>query len=102
MLPTASNGKGHIAIKGRREFRELFNDSDLVEIGDRRIIEHFGLMNRYEHSTDRDERNIALNSKTDLLGELKGLIARYRSGEKQDNRKPFDRHQLYSHERLTR
>jgi len=98
----SGNGKGHVAIKGRREYKELHRDSDIVEIGDRRIIEHFGLMNRYEFSTEASEVNIAKNSKEDLMTELKGLVARYRSGEKQDSVKPFNRHDYYSHERLTR
>lgn len=83
---------GHIAVKGKRKFTSLFFDSDIVEIGDRRIVEHFGVMHRYEYSKDTEEQNLSTRSRGKLLDELEGIVSRYRSEEIEDRVSQYKRH----------
>jgi len=97
-----SEPNGHVALKGTREFREIFNDTDIVEIGSKRVIQQLARMLRKEDADDPNERDTAEYNRVKAMDELRGLVERYHANEKQDRPKRFNRHKKYRLQRWRR
>lgn len=86
---------GHVAIKGTRQFRDIYDDNDIVEIGSRRIIQHLARMVVKEDSDDEKEQSIANLNRSRALDEMMGLVERYRAQEDQDRPSRYNRRRDY-------
>ena len=68
-------------VQGTRPYVDLSFDNDVVEIGDRLVIEHFGKHFRYFESKDSTERQIATLELQSAFNHLDGLVSRDEGGK---------------------
>lgn len=84
-------GTPSLLIQGTRRYQDLAQDTDVVEVGDRLIIEAAGRYFRYsEETTDAKDINRAEYDLKTLKDLLSGIISRHRGRSKQDG-SPFHR-----------
>ena len=84
-------GTTSLLIQGTRKYQDLALDTDVVEIGDRLIIEAAGRYFRYsEETTEVQDINRAEYDLRTLKSLLSGSISRHRGRSKQDG-SPFHR-----------
>jgi hypothetical protein len=74
-------------IKATRKYQDVYFDTDIVEVGDRIILDIAGTYFRYWKSKDGNERNIADRALADLYMNLDGIMKRYRGRQLQDGMK---------------
>lgn len=74
-----------VLIQGSLQFRPVYFDTDIVEVGSRRIVETAGRMYRYgENSTDSETIAKANREEATLRRLLKGALDRKRGNSSQD------------------
>ena len=84
-------GTSCLLVQGTRKYEDLAQDTDVVEIGDRLIIEAAGRYFRYsEETTSVEDINRAEYDLTKLKELLSGIISRHRGRSLQDG-SPFHR-----------
>jgi hypothetical protein len=72
-------------IQGRRRYRRIWFDSDIVEVGDQLVLEAAGRMFRYgESSTESRDINRSKFDEQTMRDQLLGLISRHRGSAYQD------------------
>jgi hypothetical protein len=72
------SGKCHhnLLVQGTRQFVEVYFDTDIIEIGDRMVLEFFGTYFKYYKSRDQSEKIKAAESLANAWANLDGLISR--------------------------
>lgn len=76
---------GVVLIQGRRRYRRIWFDSDIVEVGDQLVLEAAGRMFRYgESSTEARDINRSKFDEQTMRDQLLGLISRHRGSAYQD------------------
>lgn len=76
---------GQVLIHGNQKFKPVFYDSDIVEVGSRRILETAARFYRYgENSTDTDQLRKAALEEARLKDMIKGALDRHRGNADQD------------------
>ena len=75
---------GSIFIKGAKKFHEVFYDSDIVEVGDKILLDLAATYIRYRKSKDRDEMILSDRALADLYINIDGAIQRHRGNQKRD------------------
>jgi len=76
---------GRILLHGNQKFKPIFFDSDIVEVGSRRILETAARFYRYgENSTDTEQLRKASLEEAQLKRLLKGALDRQRGNADQD------------------
>ena len=76
---------GKVLIHGSQKFKPVFFDSDIVEVGSRRILETAARVYRYgENSTDPDQLRKADKEERKLKNLIKGALDRTRGNSNQD------------------
>lgn len=76
---------GKVLIHGNQKFKPVYFDSDIVEIGSRRILETMSRVYRYgENSTDTDQLRKADMEDKKLKKLIKGALDRTRGNSNQD------------------
>jgi len=73
-----------LLIRGTKRYRDIWCDTDLVEIGDKLVIDATARHFRYSESSDRKELQTAQFWLTKMNGYLDGVTARSRGGAIQD------------------
>lgn len=78
-------GSGKILLHGNQKFKPVFFDSDIVEVGSRRILETAMRAYRYgENSTDTEQLRKAGMEESKLKKLIKGALDRSRGNSDQD------------------
>lgn len=70
----------NLLVQGTRQFVEVYFDTDLVEIGDRMVLEFFGTYFKFYESKDVREVQKAGQSIANAWANLDGLISRDKGG----------------------
>lgn len=73
-LPT--NCSHNILVQGTRQLTEVYFDTDIVEIGDRMVLEFMGTYFKYYDSSDPREIAKAERALADAYKQLDGLVSR--------------------------
>ena len=85
-----------VKVQASRSFSEVFFDDDVVEIGDRLVLEAGARYFLYgESTTDTAEIKRAMLDRDDMFDKIRGMLARHKGGHIQDGpvtnkgRKPY-------------
>lgn len=74
-----------VKVQASRSFSDLFFDDDVVEIGDRLVLEHGAKYYLYgENTTDRSEMARAASDRAEMFDKIRGMLARHKGGHLQD------------------
>lgn len=84
---------GFVLIQGVKRFTPICFDHDIVEVGDKLVVQAAGSFFKYrETTTDTKEINRAEYDRTEMGRQLNGLVARHRGNAIQDNSAVRPRH----------
>lgn len=83
----------HIILKGPKIFRDVFDDNDIVEVGDRAVLRHAASYLRYsENTTDVADLRRAKYDEGLMRQHLNGVMARLDGEQTEDTALPNVRH----------
>lgn len=84
-----AGNNGRILIRGAKRFVDVWFDSDVVEVGDRLVIEEYGAFRQYRSNTkEKGSLERAEYSRSEMESQLKGVLSRSRGNAIQDG-SPF-------------
>lgn len=75
------NCRGNILVQGSRQMVEVYFDTDVVEIGDRMVLEFMGTYFKYYESKDQREMVKAEQALARAYQQLDGLVSRDEGGK---------------------
>jgi hypothetical protein len=74
-----------VKVQASRAYADVFFDDDVVEIGDRLVLEHGAKYYFYgENTTDRAEMGRAATDRAEMFDKIRGMLARHKGGHLQD------------------
>lgn len=74
-----------VLVQANRRFRDLFSDDDIVEIGDRLVLEHGASYFRFSrNTTDSKELQRANMDRSEMINLIQGMVEREDGGHIQD------------------
>jgi hypothetical protein len=79
------SGLCSIYVRANRRYRDLYADSDIVEIGDRLVLEHGASSFRFgKNTTDTKELQRAAMDRAEMINLIAGMVQREDGGHAQD------------------
>lgn len=76
-----SRCRGNVLVQGTRQLTEVYFDTDVVEIGDRMVLEFMGTYFKYYESRERSEMVKAEQALANAYKQLDGLVSRDDGGK---------------------
>lgn len=74
-----------VMVQANRRYRDVFHDEDIVEIGDRLVIEHGASYFRFsKNTTDTKELQRANMDRVEMINLIAGMMEREDGGHRQD------------------
>lgn len=73
--------RGNVLVQGTRQLTEVYFDTDIVEIGDRMVLEFMGTYFKYYESRERSEMVKAEQALANAYKQLDGLVSRDDGGK---------------------
>lgn len=73
--------RGNVLVQGTRQLTEVYFDTDVVEIGDRMVLEFMGTYFKHYESLDEREKRKAEKAMNDAYKQLDGLVSRDDGGK---------------------